>query len=240
MPGDRAHPVAHPDLRKPRIAMSSAAVRRNICASPSGSSYDMFTSRSASCCSSIAIAPAVALVLLAALGFISERNGAATIMSAMCLGGLVAGGIVGVPGRVLLPVAFGFMGVIWITKIDPPANGNAASAFAHAIGGGLVGCALVENRPAGSPPLSGQLRASAPSPDRSHGHKLTYAALPMPPRDQGQDSVGMRDFAGPPGPPSPARIAPNSSSFDARRSRGVSGIAPLAMDRPISDARRLV
>ena len=30
------------------------------------------------------------------------------------------------------------------TKIDPPANGNEASAFAHAIGGGLVGWALVE------------------------------------------------------------------------------------------------
>jgi hypothetical protein len=91
-----------------------------------------------------AFALALALVVLAALGFVSDRNGPATIMSAMCLGGLVAGGIVGVPGRVLLPVAFGFMVVIWMTKIDPAANGNEASAFAHAIGGGLVGWALVE------------------------------------------------------------------------------------------------
>jgi hypothetical protein len=91
-----------------------------------------------------AFALALALVVLAAVGFVSERNGAAAIMCAMCLGGLVAGGIVGVPGRVLLPVAFGFMVVIWITKIDPPANGQEASAFAHAIGGGLVGWALFE------------------------------------------------------------------------------------------------
>ena len=65
-------------------------------------------------------------------------------MCAMCLAGLVAGRIVGVPGRVLLPVAFGLVVVLWMVWIDPPASSWKTSALAHAIGGALVGWALVE------------------------------------------------------------------------------------------------
>jgi hypothetical protein len=91
-----------------------------------------------------AFALALGLMALTAVGFISERNGAATLMCAMCLAGLVAGGIVGVPGRVLLPVAFGFVVVLWLNWTGLPASPRETSAFAHAIGGSLVGWALVE------------------------------------------------------------------------------------------------
>ena len=92
------------------------------------------------------VAFALALALLAgpAIGFISERNGAAAIMSAICLTGLVGGRIVGVPGRVLLPVAFGLVVVLWMVWVDPPAGSRKTSALAHATGGILVGWALVE------------------------------------------------------------------------------------------------
>jgi hypothetical protein len=86
----------------------------------------------------------LALVALLSVGFVYERSGGATIMSVMCLAGLVAAGIVGVPGRVLLPVALGFMFVLVVVWTDPPAASWKTSAFAHAIGGGLVGWTLVE------------------------------------------------------------------------------------------------
>lgn len=92
----------------------------------------------------LAFAFALALVAWPAIAFVSERNGAATIMCAMCLAGLVAGRIVGVPGRVLLTVAFGLMVVLWMVWIDPPASARKTSALAHAIGGTLAGWALVE------------------------------------------------------------------------------------------------
>jgi hypothetical protein len=91
-----------------------------------------------------AFAIALALVALPAVSFVYERNGGATIMSAMCLAGLIAAGLVGVPGRVLLPVAFGFMVVLLMVWIDPSATSWKTSAFAHAIGGSLVGWTLVE------------------------------------------------------------------------------------------------
>jgi hypothetical protein len=89
---------------------------------------------------------ALALALLAwlAIGFVSDSNGGATIMSAMCLVGLVAGRIVGVPGRVLLPVAIGLAVVLWMIWIDSPVGPHKTSAFAHVIGGMLAGWGLVE------------------------------------------------------------------------------------------------
>jgi hypothetical protein len=92
------------------------------------------------------LAFALALVLVAwpTIGFVSERNGAAAIMCAMCFAGLVGGRIVGVPGRVLLPVAFGLLVVLWMVWIDPPASPRKTSALAHAIGGTLAGWALIE------------------------------------------------------------------------------------------------
>jgi hypothetical protein len=92
----------------------------------------------------LAFAFALALVAWPAIAFASERNGAATIMCAMCLAGLVAGRIVGVPGRVLLPVALGLVVVLWMIWIDPPAGPRKTSALAHATGGALAGWALVE------------------------------------------------------------------------------------------------
>ena len=92
----------------------------------------------------VALALALALVAWPAISFVAERNGAAAIMCAMCLGGLVAGRIVGVPGRVLLPVAFGLMVVLWMVWTDLPFSSRKTSALAHAIGGTLAGGALVE------------------------------------------------------------------------------------------------
>jgi hypothetical protein len=93
----------------------------------------------------LAFALALALVAWPAIAFVSERNGAAAIMCAMCLAGIVAGRIVGVPGRVLLPVAFGLMVVLWMVWIgDVPVGPRKTSALAHAIGGTLAGWALVE------------------------------------------------------------------------------------------------
>jgi hypothetical protein len=93
----------------------------------------------------LAFALSLALVAWPAIGFVSERNGAAALMCAMCLAGLVAGRIVGVPGRVLLPVAFGLMMVLWMVWIgDLPVGPRKTSALAHAIGGTLAGWALVE------------------------------------------------------------------------------------------------
>jgi hypothetical protein len=87
---------------------------------------------------------ALALVAVPAVSFAYERNGGATIMSAMCLAGIIAAGIVGVPGRVLLPVGFGFMVVLLVVWMDPSATSWKTSAFAHAVGGSLVGWTLVE------------------------------------------------------------------------------------------------
>jgi hypothetical protein len=92
----------------------------------------------------LAFALALAVVALPTIGFVAERNGGATIMCTMCLAGLVAGRIVGVPGRVLLPVAFGILVVLALIWIDSPVGPRKTSAIAHAIGGTLAGWALVE------------------------------------------------------------------------------------------------
>lgn len=92
----------------------------------------------------VAFSLALALVAWPTIAFVSERNGAATIMCAMCLVGLIAGRIVGVPGRVLLPVALGLVVVLWIVWVDPVASARKTSALAHAIGGTLVGWGLAE------------------------------------------------------------------------------------------------
>jgi hypothetical protein len=92
----------------------------------------------------LAFALALAVVAWLAIAFVSERNGAATIMCAMCLAGLVAGRIAGVPGRVLLPVAIGLALVLWLVWIDSPVGPHKTSALAHAVGGTLAGWGLVE------------------------------------------------------------------------------------------------
>jgi hypothetical protein len=92
----------------------------------------------------LAFAVALALVACPTVGFVATQNGGAAIMCAMCLAGLVAGRIVGVPGRVLLPVAFGILVVLSLIWIDSPIGPRKTSAVAHAIVGTLVGWGLVE------------------------------------------------------------------------------------------------
>jgi hypothetical protein len=92
----------------------------------------------------LAFALALALVAFPTIGFVAERNGGAAIMCTMCLAGLVAGRIVGVPGRVLLPVAFGILVAFALIWIDSPVGPRTTSAIAHAIGGTLAGWAVVE------------------------------------------------------------------------------------------------
>jgi hypothetical protein len=92
----------------------------------------------------LAFALALALVAFPTIGFVAERNGGAAIMCTMCLAGLVAGRIVGVPGRVLLPVAFGILVVLALIWIDSPVGPRKTSAIAHAIGGALAGWAVAE------------------------------------------------------------------------------------------------
>jgi hypothetical protein len=92
----------------------------------------------------LAFALALALLAWPAIGFVAERNGAAAIMCAMCLAGLVAGRLVGVPGGVLLPVAIGLVVVLSLIWIDSPVGPHKTSAVAHLVGGALAGWALVE------------------------------------------------------------------------------------------------
>jgi hypothetical protein len=92
----------------------------------------------------VAFSVALALVACPTILFVSERNGGAAIMCAMCLAGLVAGRIVGVPGRVLLPVALGILVVLTLIWIDSPVGPHKTSATAHAIVGTLVGWGVVE------------------------------------------------------------------------------------------------
>jgi hypothetical protein len=93
---------------------------------------------------SLAFALALALMAWPAIAFVVEPNGGAAIMCAMCLVGLVAGRAVGVPGRVLLPVAVGLAAVLFLIWIDSPVGPHKTSALAHVIGGTLAGWALAE------------------------------------------------------------------------------------------------
>jgi hypothetical protein len=93
---------------------------------------------------SLAFAVALALLAWPAVRFIAERNGGAAIMCAMCLAGLVAGRVGGVPGRVLLPVALGLAAVLFLIWVESPIDGDKTSELAHVIGGTLAGWALAE------------------------------------------------------------------------------------------------
>jgi hypothetical protein len=90
----------------------------------------------------LAFAAALAALGAATLWFFAERNGAAVVMCSILLSGLVAGRLVRVPGRVLLPVALGLAVILWMVWVDPPAGPHKTSALAHAGGGALAGWAL--------------------------------------------------------------------------------------------------
>lgn len=86
-----------------------------------------------------------ALVLAATtLGFVVAQNGAATVMGAMCIGGLIAGRLAGAPNRALVPLAFGLAAILWMVWIEPPAGPRRTTTLAHFAGGALVGWGLAE------------------------------------------------------------------------------------------------
>jgi hypothetical protein len=85
---------------------------------------------------------ALAAIGLASLAFLATRNGAALVMCAILLAGLVAGRLIGIAGVTLLLVALGLGAVLWIVWIDPVAGPRRTSAIAHGAGGALAGWAL--------------------------------------------------------------------------------------------------
>ncbi len=84
-----------------------------------------------------------ALALLSAAFFYS-RNGAALVMCALCVAGLLAARLAGFSNRALVPVAAGVVVILWMVWIDPPASSHRTSALAHCAGGALIGWALSE------------------------------------------------------------------------------------------------
>jgi hypothetical protein len=88
---------------------------------------------------------ALALMALgtAGLAFVATRNGAALVMTALCTAGLVGARLlVRTPGPLLLPVALGLCGVLWLVWISPV--DQYVSPAAHLAGGVLVGWMLAE------------------------------------------------------------------------------------------------
>jgi hypothetical protein len=85
-----------------------------------------------------------ALALLSAF-FYGARNGAALIMCALCLGGLVAARAAGFTNLALVPLALGVVVLLWMVWIDPPAGPHRTGALVHAGGGLLVGWAIAES-----------------------------------------------------------------------------------------------
>jgi hypothetical protein len=84
-----------------------------------------------------------ALALLSAF-FYGTRNGAALIMCALCLGGLLVARAAGFSNLALVPLALGVVVLLWLVWIDPPAGPVRTGALAHAGGGLLVGWAVAE------------------------------------------------------------------------------------------------
>jgi hypothetical protein len=91
---------------------------------------------------SIAFALALAAMGAAALAFVITLNGAALIMASLCFAGLVAGRLIGAPGTVLLPVAIGLCGILWLIWVSP--IDRYVSPTSHLVGGILAGWALAE------------------------------------------------------------------------------------------------
>ncbi len=90
----------------------------------------------------MAFALALAAMGAAAFAFVVTLNGAALVMAAICLAGLLAGRLIGAPGYVLLAVAIGLCGVLWMIWVSP--IDHYVSPTAHLAGGLLAGWALAE------------------------------------------------------------------------------------------------
>ena len=87
---------------------------------------------------------ALGALTLLSFAFFGDRNGAALIMCALVIGGLLVARIAGFSNRALVPVALGLVAILWMVWIDPPASSHKTSAFAHFSGGALVGWAVAE------------------------------------------------------------------------------------------------
>ena len=90
---------------------------------------------------------ALGALALLTLSFFSSRNGAALVMCAIVITGLVAARFMGFSNRALVPVAAGFIVLLYLVWINPPwdaASDQRNSALIHGIGGVLVGWAIAE------------------------------------------------------------------------------------------------
>src|SRR5688500_6507664 len=92
-------------------------------------------------------AVALGAVALLTLSFFSSRNGAALVMCGICIAGLIAARLIGFSNRALVPVAAGFVVLLYLVWINPPfdsASDHRTSALAHGVGGLLIGWAVAE------------------------------------------------------------------------------------------------
>ena len=80
----------------------------------------------------------------ATLGFAAAGNGAALVMCALCVTGLIGGRMLGISGPALLAVAVGLDVILWMAWIHPPGGNRETSAIAHFAGGALAGWAIAE------------------------------------------------------------------------------------------------
>jgi hypothetical protein len=88
---------------------------------------------------------ALGALALLSLFFYATRNGAALLMCALCLGGLLTARIAGFSNLALVPLALGVVVLLWIVWFDPPAGPHRTSALVHGAGGALVGWAIAES-----------------------------------------------------------------------------------------------
>ena len=90
----------------------------------------------------VAFLLALGAIGAATLAFVVKANGAAFVMCAICVAGIVAGRLAGISGLALLGVAIGLVGILWVAWVEPLATSRRTSAFAHTSGGFLVGAAI--------------------------------------------------------------------------------------------------
>ena len=87
---------------------------------------------------------ALGALALLSMFFYGARNGAALVMCALCLGGLLVARVAGFSNLALVPLALGVVALLWMVWVDPPAGPHRTSALANAGGGLLVGWAVAE------------------------------------------------------------------------------------------------
>ena len=90
---------------------------------------------------------ALGALALLTVSFFSSRNGAALVMCAIVIAGLLAARLIGFSNRALVPVAAGFIVLLYLVWINPPfedPGDHRNSALIHGLGGVLVGWAAAE------------------------------------------------------------------------------------------------